>query len=141
MVALCAITLIASDPKVLTHQPMEILVVLVAIVAATTVAATLRDADLESRGNAITDPLTGMLNRHALPSRTAELEHQSRLTGQPVAVIMADIDHFKAVNDGHGHATGDAVLAPPPRCCAASCGPTTSPTAWAAKSSRSSCRA
>jgi diguanylate cyclase (GGDEF)-like protein len=51
-----------------------------------------------------------MLNRRALDQRLYELGAQAEVTGQPVAVIAADIDHFKRVNDEHGHATGDAVL-------------------------------
>ena len=55
--------------------------------------------------------LTGMLNRTALAARTHEIEHQSATTGHPVAVVvLADVDHFKAVNDGHGHGVGDHVL-------------------------------
>jgi diguanylate cyclase (GGDEF)-like protein len=58
----------------------------------------------------VIDPLTGMLNRQALAQRASEVEQQSRITAQPVAMIVGDIDHFKQVNDRHGHAAGDAVL-------------------------------
>jgi diguanylate cyclase (GGDEF)-like protein len=56
------------------------------------------------------DPLTGLLNHR----RFFELAEQSLQTAQaahrPLAVIMLDIDHFKKVNDLHGHCFGDAVL-------------------------------
>lgn len=56
------------------------------------------------------DPLTGLLNRRALEEA---LEHEIRRaarTAKPFAVAMLDIDHFKAINDRHGHAAGDHVL-------------------------------
>jgi diguanylate cyclase (GGDEF)-like protein len=56
------------------------------------------------------DPLTGLLNRRAcLDSLLAELNRGCR-AGSPVCIVMADIDHFKRVNDTHGHLTGDEVL-------------------------------
>jgi diguanylate cyclase (GGDEF)-like protein len=56
------------------------------------------------------DPLTGLLNRRAcLDSLLAELD-RGRRAGNPVCVLMADIDHFKRINDAHGHLTGDEVL-------------------------------
>jgi diguanylate cyclase (GGDEF)-like protein len=56
------------------------------------------------------DPLTGMLNRRAIIERLQqELSRASRL-GDVCAVAMCDIDHFKQVNDTHGHQTGDEVL-------------------------------
>jgi diguanylate cyclase (GGDEF)-like protein len=67
-------------------------------------------SSLHYREAAVVDELTGMLNRTALSARAAELMHQSRLTGESVAVILTDLDHFKSVNDHHGHARGDAVL-------------------------------
>ena len=53
------------------------------------------------------DGLTGLLNRPAFFSRTARL---CRDRAAPLAVVMADIDHFKAVNDSYGHAAGDKAL-------------------------------
>jgi diguanylate cyclase (GGDEF)-like protein len=67
-------------------------------------------SDVKHRAEAIIDPLTGLLNRKALALRTQELEQQSRLTREPVGLILGDIDHFKRINDSHGHAAGDAVL-------------------------------
>ena len=102
--------ILATDPGVLTSDPLALTLLLVALVAVHTVSTVLRDSDVEHRGASILDPLTGMLNRTALTNRTEEIEHQSRLTGEPVAVLVADLDHFKLVNDNHGHAIGDAVL-------------------------------
>ena len=59
---------------------------------------------------ATTDQLTGVLNRQACLRRlAAELDRSSRY-GSPVTVALADIDHFKRVNDTYGHAAGDIVL-------------------------------
>jgi diguanylate cyclase (GGDEF)-like protein len=60
---------------------------------------------------AVTDQLTGMLNRAALASRVAELAHRIGSGGEPVAMLIADLDCFKAINDEHGHDAGDRVLA------------------------------
>jgi diguanylate cyclase (GGDEF)-like protein len=83
---------------------------LAALFAVATIASVHRDSDVRQRGSATLDPLTGLLNRTALNQRVAEVAAQSRITREPVAVIVADLDRFKAVNDEHGHAAGDAVL-------------------------------
>jgi diguanylate cyclase (GGDEF)-like protein len=70
----------------------------------------LMQSDIQHRSDAVIDPLTGMLNRKALAVRVQELSQQSSVTGEPVGVIVADLDRFKQVNDTRGHATGDAVL-------------------------------
>jgi diguanylate cyclase (GGDEF)-like protein len=67
-------------------------------------------SDVKHRAEAVIDPLTGMLNRKALAMRAEELAQQSRIDAQPIGLILGDIDHFKQVNDTHGHAAGDAVL-------------------------------
>ncbi|MDO8963488.1 MAG: diguanylate cyclase [Coriobacteriia bacterium] len=56
------------------------------------------------------DPLTGASTRgHILEGLAAEIE-RARRTGETIALVMIDIDHFKLVNDAHGHAVGDDVL-------------------------------
>lgn len=59
---------------------------------------------------AVTDPLTGLLNRGQLGPRVAELVAGSRRTRRPLACLMVDLDFFKSVNDTYGHQAGDAVL-------------------------------
>jgi len=59
---------------------------------------------------AATDPLTGLLNRRE-GYRRIEAEHaRAARSGKPLCAIMLDIDHFKMINDTHGHLTGDDVL-------------------------------
>jgi diguanylate cyclase (GGDEF)-like protein len=62
------------------------------------------------RSSALTDELTGVMTRRALRELAPALINQAELDGRPVAVLMLDLDHFKAVNDRHGHKAGDQVL-------------------------------
>jgi diguanylate cyclase (GGDEF)-like protein len=83
----------------------------VALILATAVLSTaLMQSDVEHRGEAVIDSLTGMLNRKALTNRVSELSQQSEVTGEPVGMILGDLDQFKEVNDSQGHAAGDAAL-------------------------------
>jgi diguanylate cyclase (GGDEF)-like protein/PAS domain S-box-containing protein len=59
---------------------------------------------------ASTDSLTGCLNRRSFFSYLEEHWNNGRLTKQPHSVLMIDIDHFKRLNDTHGHDFGDQVL-------------------------------
>ncbi len=59
---------------------------------------------------AIHDPLTGLYNRRFALSELSRLADASGPTDRPFAVMLADMDHFKRVNDAFGHASGDAVL-------------------------------
>jgi diguanylate cyclase (GGDEF)-like protein len=87
-----------------------VLLPVAALIAVASLSTALMRSDLEHRTEAIIDGLTGMLNRRSLEHRLAELAAQAEVTRQPVAVIAGDLDHFKRVNDEHGHAAGDAVL-------------------------------
>jgi diguanylate cyclase (GGDEF)-like protein len=57
------------------------------------------------------DALTGLLNRRALESALQREWQRARRAGRTLAVVALDLDHFKQVNDRHGHPVGDAVLA------------------------------
>ncbi len=59
---------------------------------------------------AMTDHLTGSLSRHALADGAQALAASTRAGAGRLAVVMVDFDHFKQINDQHGHAAGDAVL-------------------------------
>jgi two-component system cell cycle response regulator len=65
----------------------------------------------ESQKLATTDPLTGLANRRALLSALQVEIAFSRRHASPLSFLLMDVDHFKAINDGHGHAAGDRVLA------------------------------
>lgn len=59
---------------------------------------------------ASTDKLTGLLNRHAFGILIDKLLASHRRNPQPITFLLADIDHFKQINDRYGHRTGDEVL-------------------------------
>lgn len=70
----------------------------------------LRAANEENRRLSVTDPLTGVYNRRYLMDLLPrELERGARY-GRPLSMIMCDLDHFKRINDTHGHLAGDEVL-------------------------------
>ena len=60
--------------------------------------------------DAETDPLTGLTNRRGLYRVGPRLLVEATLRGEGLHALFLDLDHFKAINDRHGHATGDSVL-------------------------------
>jgi two-component system cell cycle response regulator len=70
----------------------------------------LRDNVQQSMELAVTDPLTGLYNRRYMETHADSLVERAAARGKPLTVLIIDIDHFKAVNDTHGHDAGDDVL-------------------------------
>jgi two-component system cell cycle response regulator len=70
----------------------------------------LKDANEEIRILSITDPLTGTYNRGYLTERLPQEIKRARRYGRALSIILCDIDHFKKVNDTHGHLVGDRIL-------------------------------
>ena len=65
----------------------------------------------ESRRLALYDPLTGIMNRRAFVEHTGVLIARAASTGERLSCVLFDVDHFKNINDTHGHRAGDKVLA------------------------------
>lgn len=101
---------LAFGGAAVVSNPLVLVIPLAVLWATVMISATVRESDAQHRAAAVLDQLTGLLNRTALQTRATELRVQSEVTRQPVAVVAIDVDHFKRVNDEHGHATGDAVL-------------------------------
>ncbi len=99
----------AVDARTIVGNPVLVIVPVGLIVCIAVLSTPLMHSDIQHRTDAVIDPLTGMLNRNALGLRVRELTQQASLTGEPVGVIIGDLDHFKDINDTHG-AVGDAVL-------------------------------
>jgi len=66
--------------------------------------------ELRHKTAAMTDPLTGLLNRRAFLQDAESLLQQQTARDRPIAVLLIDLDHFKSINDRFGHAVGDKVL-------------------------------
>jgi diguanylate cyclase (GGDEF)-like protein len=92
------------------HHPQSVVFPLALVFGISLLSLALMESERQFRSEAVIDPLTSMLNRNALRTRVEELTHQAAVIHQPIAMIVADVDAFKQINDTHGHTVGDAVL-------------------------------
>jgi diguanylate cyclase (GGDEF)-like protein len=67
------------------------------------------------------DPLTGLFNRRAFLDRAGPVWSTSQRNLRPLSVVMCDLDHFKSINDKHGHEMGDSALVAVSRVLAEAC--------------------
>jgi diguanylate cyclase (GGDEF)-like protein len=113
-IAFCAVAVSAACAFAV-HVPeavgdLRFVGVVTMLAGSTVLAVALARAERDARHQSLVDPLTGLLNRLALDRRYEELKAQAAVGLGALCVIVGDIDHFKAVNDTHGHHRGDAVL-------------------------------
>lgn len=99
-----------ADPAHFADHPAGFVVATAIAMAVPLMALATRDAESASRRESRVDTLTGVGNRHGLAIERQRLQNLSD-EGEPLALLLGDIDAFKAINDTHGHAVGDAVLA------------------------------
>src|SRR5271170_5386432 len=115
--AVCALTILltvlgyALDPPTdvwdgVTNRAFSITVVLGTAICLTKLSQYERRLVVQS----MTDPLTGLLNRRSFLELSGKEETRARRHGNPFSVLMLDIDHFKKINDSHGHPVGDLAI-------------------------------
>lgn len=112
MVVALGVALLANTDAALRLDTFVGTVSSVALMAWLVAAMTRRQqrTSAELARAAQTDPLTGALNRRALAPRLAELIAEAAERRTDLTVVTFDLDHFKQVNDSHGHLVGDQVL-------------------------------
>jgi diguanylate cyclase (GGDEF)-like protein len=107
---LVVVTTVGLDAGYVLAHPQSIMIPLTIVLCTSVYVSPLVASDERHRADSTLDELTGLLNRRALEPRFAEVAEQAALSGQPVSVVLSDLDHFKRVNDEHGHVVGDDVL-------------------------------
>ena len=114
-VALTIITVVAILPALLPgRSPHETTTVLITIGVTSAFALAFSLITNRQREQllqlATKDPLTGAGNRRGLDSKLTDVVNAFKRSGTPASLVLLDLDHFKAVNDVHGHAVGDQIL-------------------------------
>ena len=100
-----------ADPRLLGTLILNVMLALgVAILVIVIAWAVLRQYERRLQSLATTDSLTGTANRAALEMQFDQAGKVERRSGQPFSLVSLDIDHFKTINDRHGHEAGDIVL-------------------------------
>jgi diguanylate cyclase (GGDEF)-like protein len=116
MANLCSIALLV-DATIMVHRYLGTRITVrfgvslaMTIVIINIIQSIIRELQGRLMTLAITDPLTGAFNRRHMDGRLAEAIQIAGRSGRPVSALMIDIDHFKRINDEHGHEAGDGVL-------------------------------
>ncbi|MGC9369236.1 MAG: diguanylate cyclase [Paracoccaceae bacterium] len=109
--AAMALDLGANDLVTAPFDPEEMALRLATQLARKKQADQLRASVKDGLRLAVTDPLTGLFNRRYALQHLARIAERAKASGRPFAVMLIDLDRFKTINDRHGHAAGDAVLA------------------------------
>jgi two-component system cell cycle response regulator len=109
--AAMALDLGANDILAVGFQPAELAIRIRTQLRRKTDADRLRASVEDGLRMAVTDHLTGLYNRRYAMVHLQRMAETARAAARPFAVMVADVDRFKAVNDTFGHAAGDAVLA------------------------------
>lgn len=113
--ALVLITVIALLPRLIdqsdTHSTTTVLITIVVMSSFAFAFSLITNRQREQLVQLATrDPLTGARNRRALDEKLKDLVHGFKRSSKGASLLLLDLDHFKKVNDAHGHAMGDQIL-------------------------------
>jgi diguanylate cyclase (GGDEF)-like protein len=110
-IALMLASTVPFDPSGAIADPVPLIQTSALILAIAVLGGAIVQSDRDHRREAVLDPLTGLFNRSALNQRFTEQRKSSTdAVGERVGLLVGDLDHFKLINDGHGHIVGDSVL-------------------------------
>jgi diguanylate cyclase (GGDEF)-like protein len=98
------------DPSAFAEDPSDVIVIAAACLGLAAFAHALMQAESQKRSESIFDVLTGLPNRRGMELRFDDLRTDAYRAPGPIAMLLCDIDHFKSINDLHGHQAGDVVL-------------------------------
>ena len=111
---LTVVALNTSDPEEMAFHQLLLQnlagAVLISVVLVVVAQATLGRDQQQLEQIARTDKLSGLLNRRQFDQTFEELSQRAQKSGSKLAAVVMDIDHFKGVNDSHGHLVGDVVI-------------------------------
>lgn len=99
-----------DDAHTVASDPLPMVSIAAMQLGVTIASIALANAEISHRRASVVDPLTGLLNRQGLPDRFEELRHQALIPAAPITLVLFDLDHFKRINDVHGHDIGDRLL-------------------------------
>ena len=114
-IVLILLTVVALAPRLIghteTHVATTVLVTIVVMSAFAYAFSLITNRQREQLIRLATkDPLTGAGNRRALDDKLSEIVNAFKRSGASASMLLLDLDHFKKVNDVHGHAVGDQIL-------------------------------
>lgn len=98
------------DAVTVTGTGTILVSVLTPAIAALVLRQRLVAALRQAKALAIIDPLTGLANRRGIADQASQVVARARADALALGVVVADVDHFKRINDAYGHAVGDDVL-------------------------------
>jgi diguanylate cyclase (GGDEF)-like protein len=110
IVAVAGLACALASGRTVNYDDLRLPGFLTMIVSIAILVIMITRAERTYRDRSLVDALTGTLNRFAMEGRLQEFRAQLRLGDSELCVIAADIDHFKQINDSHGHDAGDDVL-------------------------------
>ena len=98
---------ILAETKAMEHHNQRLRA---QVASSTEEISTLKGRLADAHRDAMTDPLTGVSNRKAFDRTIRDAVVHAQESGDPLSLIMCDLDHFKSFNDNYGHQVGDQVL-------------------------------
>jgi diguanylate cyclase (GGDEF)-like protein len=101
---------VGVDPHAFAAHPESVIIAATSTFGLAAFVHALMRAESQKRSESVYDALTGLQNRRGMEVRFEDFHAAAVASGEPLALLLCDLDEFKAINDIHGHQRGDVVL-------------------------------